>query len=121
MVFEFISSKNDLYNKGEFIYNNESIISWNIGKDKHSDDIFNLYDFELFIQRLNKDIDCAFYKNKETYFEYKNNVFYIHPRKNEILIELNETSKKDLLSVLQEIYNWAQSVLIENTLLIYNL
>jgi hypothetical protein len=103
---------------GEFKYNELLILSWNIG---NNDDLFNLYDFELFITRLKNDFDCGFYKNNKTIFKYINKNLIIYPSETSISIQINETNRQDLLTILQKIYDWNQSILISNTLLEHNL
>lgn len=112
MTFSFHSTKDTI----EFKYNDQTIIYWNINSISFNDDLFNLYDFELFITRIKNDYDCLFYKNNEVIFKYINKCLIIFPTRTKISININDENRKELIKILENIYNWIQSIIIQRTL-----
>jgi hypothetical protein len=115
MSFSFVSTKE----LAEFKYENKVISYWNINKIAYDEDLFNLYDFELFLTRVKNNFDCIFQKNNQLFFKYINNTFTICPI--QLDIKMNEQNKKELIEILENIYNWTQSLLIEKALVDNNL
>jgi hypothetical protein len=107
------------YDSAEFKYDEQRIMYWNINNKSFNDDLYNLYDFELFITRVKNDIECNFFKKNEVIFKYINNCLIIFPNKLSVII--NENNRKELINILEQIYNWIQSSIIHTALIENNL
>lgn len=112
MTFSFEINQNI----GNFIYNNKSFAIWDLSYKSFNEDLFNLYDFELFMSRIKNDKDCVFYKDKKIFFQYINKHFIIEPYNLKISIPINENNMNELITVLQKIYDWIQSISIQSIL-----
>ncbi len=92
-------------------------------------EILDLRKFELFISRIRNGINCAYRRDNEDIFEYNENTFRINPDTcqtglnfDSSLVDFRITGhKEELLSTLQKIYDWLQSVVVQNTLIENNL
>lgn len=90
-----------------------------------NNETFDLREFELFITKIKNGVNCVYRRDNEDILEYKNNTFRIVPDSSQTglnfdssLIDFRITGHKDeLLITLQKIYDWLQSMIIQNTLL----
>jgi hypothetical protein len=96
-------------------------------------EIFDLETFELFMNNVRNNVNCTYRRDNESIFIYRNNKFKVNPetcqtglnfdsRRVHFAVDVSEPEvKNELLSVLQEIYDWAQSLIISNALNQHNL
>ena len=110
MSFSFHSTKDT----AEFKYNEQTIIYWNIHNISFNNDLFNLYDFELFITRVKNDTECNFFKDNNIIFKYINRTLIVFP--SQLSITIHDENRKELIYILEQIYNWIQSIIIKQTL-----
>jgi hypothetical protein len=94
---------------------------------------FSLERFELFMNNIRNGINCSYVRDNEEIFIYCNNKFKINPHTCQTALNFdsnmvdfkidvsNPLIKTELLNTLQSIYDWAQSLMIENVLIENNL
>jgi hypothetical protein len=94
---------------------------------------FCLERFERFMNNIRNGINCSYVRDNEEIFIYCNNKFKINPDTCQTGLNFdssmvdfkidvsNPLIKSDLLNTLQSIYDWAQSLMIENVLIENNL
>jgi hypothetical protein len=87
-------------------------------------ELFDLRDYDLFISRIQNDINCVYRRDNEDIFEYKDNTFRIVPESIQTglnfdprIVDFRITDcKEELLFTLRQIYDWLQSVVIDNVM-----
>jgi hypothetical protein len=138
-----VHQKTDIDNMcGEIIVrdNNYYIMKWFYPRNvdngisfSDNNERFNLETFEIFMNNIRNEINCSYIRDNEEIFIYQNNNFKINPNTCQTglnfdseLVDFkidvsNPLIKCDLLNTLQSIYDWAQSLMIENVLIENNL
>ncbi len=94
-----------------------------------NDELFSLKVFEKFMSNIRNNVNCVYRRDNEDILIFHDNTFRINTEScqtglnyDSSLVDFkidvsNPLIKEELLSTLQSIYDWIQSILIENVLI----
>jgi hypothetical protein len=122
-----------VYGEIEMRDNNYYVIKWfnpvivdNGISFSDNEERFDLEVFEKFMNNIRNGVDCSYIRDNEEIFIFRNNTFKLNPDTCQTVLNFNSRNvdfkidvsndKTELLNVLQSIYDWAQSLIIQNVL-----